>query len=601
VGGVRIKRALPSVLTVVGLLALAVGGIVPAAGTMRAAWGECADPWLTDAIWEVTGRAPEGEDYDGECDIYRYNDGAWSSYEELVGYVEAELGGDDNGGWSGECADPWLTDAIWEVTGRAPAGEGYEGECDIYRYNDGSWNSYDELVGYVEDVLIGDQDSDDSSDGDRSVLSVDEEGVCADEWLTEAIWQVTGRAPDGSGTTGECDPTRYNGGSWSSREELVRYVKEEMADGMAVVTCGSNGYNPFNHLDWNQLDYGLYWFGSNGSCEKFVPGIVNPYYDPAKPTMIYVHGWQPHRTKNFVRETFHWPWYQPMGDLGRAWLDDGWNIGIFYWNQWADEDWFWQAESKIWTPYGVEGMRWRDANERFHDTSGPEADLAVAEIFAEYYLVALEQQDFSQEVRLVGHSLGAQLSVITAWLLLQEEPGMSPSRIALLDPAFSAREAEYLKDDSGYATYTAGRTNELVAELGDGGVAVELYQSTAVGDGGWGFNLYHSNPELHDLTAYAHLTPTFDPTTTEWWHVLDVYNGPIYYHLHAVFWYLSSLAYPVHQCDGDSGEWSDYLAPSAALSTEDIAWFMGEDLRFEQDQGYGTSEVADDCLAPYYR
>ncbi len=39
--------------------------------------------------------------------------------------------------------------------------------------------------------------------------------------------------------------------------------------------------------------YGLYWFGLNEANQKFVPGEQNPYLDPARPTMIFVHGWQP--------------------------------------------------------------------------------------------------------------------------------------------------------------------------------------------------------------------------------------------------------------------------------------------------------------------
>ncbi len=32
-----------------------------------------------------------------------------------------------------------------------------------------------------------------------------------------------------------------------------------------------------------------------------------------------------------------------------AWLDGGWNVGIFYWNQLADEEMPQDTESKIWT------------------------------------------------------------------------------------------------------------------------------------------------------------------------------------------------------------------------------------------------------------
>ena len=42
--------------------------------------------------------------------------------------------------------------------------------------------------------------------------------------------------------------------------------------------------------DPNELSYGLYWFGLNGVNQKFVSGEANQYFDPAKPTLIFVHG-----------------------------------------------------------------------------------------------------------------------------------------------------------------------------------------------------------------------------------------------------------------------------------------------------------------------
>ena len=54
-----------------------------------------------------------------------------------------------------QCRDPWVTDNIRAVYGRGPIGAGESGECNIKLYNNGSWNSKDELKGYVQGVKNG--------------------------------------------------------------------------------------------------------------------------------------------------------------------------------------------------------------------------------------------------------------------------------------------------------------------------------------------------------------------------------------------------------------------------------------------------------------
>jgi len=44
-------------------------------------------------------------------------------------------------------------------------------------------------------------------------------------------------------------------------------------------------------VDYNTLDYGLYWFRDKREASKAV-GQANAYFDPTRPTVIYIHGWQ---------------------------------------------------------------------------------------------------------------------------------------------------------------------------------------------------------------------------------------------------------------------------------------------------------------------
>ena len=54
--------------------------------------GQCTDPWITKATKEVTGALPTGSKNSGDCNINKYNNGKWNSYNELLGYVKAAHG-----------------------------------------------------------------------------------------------------------------------------------------------------------------------------------------------------------------------------------------------------------------------------------------------------------------------------------------------------------------------------------------------------------------------------------------------------------------------------------------------------------------------------
>jgi hypothetical protein len=58
------------------------------------------------------------------------------------------------------------------------------------------------------------------------------QGTCSDPWITIAIWDVfaSTRQPQGIGKFGDCDPQRYNNGSWSSYAELYQGVKTAFDD-----------------------------------------------------------------------------------------------------------------------------------------------------------------------------------------------------------------------------------------------------------------------------------------------------------------------------------------------------------------------------------
>lgn len=60
--------------------------------------GPCRDPWVSMAIRRVMGRAPQGQGDFGECNYRMYNNGSWNSYNELAQAVKLALGNVAKGG-----------------------------------------------------------------------------------------------------------------------------------------------------------------------------------------------------------------------------------------------------------------------------------------------------------------------------------------------------------------------------------------------------------------------------------------------------------------------------------------------------------------------
>ena len=259
------------------------------------------------------------------------------------------------------------------------------------------------------------------------------------------------------------------------------------------------------------LDVGIYWYSYGNETIRHVPGESNPFFTPGAPTVLYVHGWQKATTVRGFRETFSWaanvPGYGLDVDTAAAWLDDGWNVGIFYWNQYADEPSFKDAEAKIWSAKTRVKMRWRqlvvemDGNvpmRKVHLAESPEPTPSVAQIFCQAYLslfatsgprptptptptpgAAVEDGGDSASasasagddtlrpvegimgpdgggpqqcrVRLIGHSLGAQIVLAATYELYHKARSEAipswiplPNRVSLVDVLFSSGKKDYL-------------------------------------------------------------------------------------------------------------------------------------------------------------
>jgi len=117
---------------------------------------------------------------------------------------------------SGVCRDPWVTQAIQQVTGRSPDGSADLGECNYRLYGGGQWNSYPDLLNKVRVAFAARQ---------QQSPAAAYKGVCRDAWVTQAIREVAGRNPNGTADLGECNYKLYGGGQWNSYPDLVNKVR----------------------------------------------------------------------------------------------------------------------------------------------------------------------------------------------------------------------------------------------------------------------------------------------------------------------------------------------------------------------------------------
>ncbi len=334
-----------------------------------------------------------------------------------------------------------------------------------------------------------------------------------------------------------------------------------------------------------RVDAGISWIGDDGEYEKFRPGNEEKYFDPARPTVLYLHGWQKGTSEsNMFRENPFLYTSQAFGsgNLVRAWRSQGFNVGVFHWSQFADEPDVRDAEWKIWTAgedapgganKGLQRMRYRVRSGGFVNVSDGKS---VADLFVETYLQAFANYR-GPGVRLVGHSLGAQLAGHATYLISKEaEAGRIPSeivptRLALLDAFWSKGGRAYLGGKSTAQVFLA-EMQELVKSRK---VVVEQVKTSALG----GIFAGDENLGLRKLTAFHRVWPRFLPVTDQ-----------ASQHVYSVPWYLGTIQLSLPTTRGFTG---------AALNDDDARKNMNLSrsnslVHFKQISGANTPDVVDD-------
>lgn len=335
-------------------------------------------------------------------------------------------------------------------------------------------------------------------------------------------------------------------------------------------------------FDGKSLDTGIYWFGENNQSEKYVEGQNNSYFDPSKPTVIYIHGWQNRSTKKLHRETFN----ATSNDSGinlnvnsaDYWVKAGWNIGIFYWNQFADEGEVKDAEAKIWTSETSKKLRWRKVDGSYESYAGSEK--SVAEIFKNVYGKAMKNFTGS-EIRLVGHSLGNQMVTNSSKLIEdsissgQFSSKLRPNRVALLDPFWSKGEKSYLGGD-----WTGEVCREYVTKLKEKGIVFEEYKSSNIND----LLIGDSNLDMRKLAVFTDFYPDYVPFTDQ--------GGK---HVASREWYFYSFGFnpPAETINNKS---TGNVAASSSTKTSRLKEMIDSGYMWYQNSGKNTVTVSDDTF-----
>ncbi|ADL53841.1 Ig-like domain-containing protein [Clostridium cellulovorans] len=332
----------------------------------------------------------------------------------------------------------------------------------------------------------------------------------------------------------------------------------------------------WDNLDWNELNYGIYWYGIGNKPYKFIPNETNPAFDPSKPTIIYIHGWQPNYSLIKHRESF----YFYGENAADSWIKAGWNVGVFYWNQFSDELSVEDAESKIWSPTARNSMRWRKSDGSYDVSSS--IKKSSADLLYEEYVKALSGYKGSS-IRIVGHSLGSQMAIRLTKLISDNvdsgaiPPELLPSRVALLDPYFSNLGKEYLN-----YRWTGEVARECVSSfINNKNIPFELYKSSALTSGLAG----DDNDELKKMCAYTELKPLFHAPIQQ---VEKHYDGKYTYFCS---YRVSSPAEYVGTTPTGN------VAASARTDTQRIAEMMGKKYYWTQAADIFTEDVSDDTFS----
>jgi len=102
------------------------------------------DPWIIAIYKQLYNRQPTA----AECNIQNYNNGSWSNYQQLTDYIKGYQSSKSAPNLSSSMVsgDPWIMQIYQQLYSRRPN----SWELNIKNYNNGSWSSFEQLREYIQ-------------------------------------------------------------------------------------------------------------------------------------------------------------------------------------------------------------------------------------------------------------------------------------------------------------------------------------------------------------------------------------------------------------------------------------------------------------------
>ncbi len=365
-------------------------------------------------------------------------------------------------------------------------------------------------------------------------------------------------------------------------------------------------YTKFDKEEFTELNYGIYWYRSGSD----VPVKDSELFDPDKPTLLYTHGMKMGSESVDVREglslkdvapsklsQYGYDPYPYEDEFYEYYIEQGYNVGVFYWNQLAstfalsiEEDKIWATNPSMSMTYTYRTGSSYKTTKAFDDTN-PECSLTT--LYKNAYIEALGE-DYSEHIQLVGHSMGGQLTFAMGEALCvaydngEIGENLLPDRMTVLDPFIGSSkiygEIDFLGVDAeGKAAVTL--TAEAAQVIAEHGIPIEGYATNDIayhfydmGEEAFGglfkdqikpFSDADGNPDPEGLNRVKELLGK----NVAWVHMdalIDKYAGILVpSHTLTVDYYFTTN-YLENQTDANG-----MIVPSAKVSDEDILALRG--------------------------
>ncbi len=260
----------------------------------------------------------------------------------------------------------------------------------------------------------------------------------------------------------------------------------------------------FEPSEFSDLTYGIYWYTENSDMPIAAAKATN--FDPKKPTIIYAHGMKTSHEgldcreglslkdesissmneKGFDDYAFDEEFYRPL-------IRQGYNVGVFFWNQMADC--LFTEDNKFWTATNLlNGNRYSYIDEngeyKYTSKSSPKnPTVTVTKLYRDCLIEALGE-DFSGHLQLTGHSMGGQLTLAVSQALCaaydrgEISSAYLPDRVTLFDPYLGASLCNGILDTTGEVLenkYSAALAAEAAEMVANHGIPIEAYGSVNEG------------------------------------------------------------------------------------------------------------------------